>query len=103
MNLAHARVAVVVFHQKDCPACEDYLPRFQKIMPAYAHCMPIYLMDIADPRYNAFSDRHNVEATPTTLILYRRKSPIKIEGAIDDNEIHRVLTKAARDAVCEID
>ena len=113
MSLDHTRSAIVVFAMDGCPACDDYLPRFQALvdgfaqhghpvvyyqlgMPLPAGLIPIIILDGAsdDPSIVSFADQHDIGALPTTLLLRRTARPAKLEGAISDQEIHAALISA---------
>ena len=69
MDLSQARAVVVVFSQEGCPACEEYLPRFQRI--AATKTGPSRIVDVGVPDAEGISDNFGIEATPTTMVLKR--------------------------------
>jgi thiol-disulfide isomerase/thioredoxin len=91
------RVIVVVFAMPDCPACEEYLPRFLARAEAYRKAgVPVFVYDVSseDPKLNAFADRYKIRATPTTLVLPRGAGMLRAEGALPDASIEVLLRKA---------
>lgn len=88
-----SRPAVFVFGQTGCPACEDYIPRFQRLAGGAA--CPIGVYDLAkDPKANEFATRLGVNATPTTVVMNSRGQLLKKVGAIADREIQKLLRLA---------
>lgn len=94
MDLSQARAVVVVFSQEGCPACEEYLPRFQRI--AATKAVPSRIVDVGLPDAEAISDNFGVEATPTTMVLKRPVGAIKAEGALSDADIEQLFGIAAK-------
>jgi hypothetical protein len=96
--MTQQRVIVVVFAMPDCPACEDYVPRFLKRAAPYQQQggVPVFIYNAAseDPNLQAFADRFSISATPTTLVLPRGPGHIKVEGSIDDAMIETLLRRA---------
>jgi thioredoxin-like negative regulator of GroEL len=99
-DLSTARVVVVVFKIAGCEACADYLPKFQRIAQRYARCLPIYVVDANDPRYQTLANRLNVSAVPATFALRRGTGLIRLEGDSSEAEIAWLLNIAAREASC---
>lgn len=112
-SLANAKVALVLFVMEGCPACDDYKPRFARLIESfksYGHQfvyydegveimpgqIPVIVLDAAseDESVVNLADQHKIEALPTTLLLTRYGTPAKLEGAIDDSEIHEALATA---------
>jgi thiol-disulfide isomerase/thioredoxin len=112
-DLRNVKSLVIVFAMKGCGACEDYIPRFTRMVKGFqAYQVPfvfhtggavrpgaipvlVYAADAQDPGVQALADQYKVQALPTTLLLTRSARPVKLEGAIDDEELHRLLTSAA--------
>lgn len=96
-DVSNERVLVIVFGMTDCPACEEYIPRFMaRARPFQTNGVPVFVYDVAspDPRLQAFADRYEISGTPTTLVLPRGKGFIKVEGVLDDHQIDDLLRKA---------
>jgi thiol-disulfide isomerase/thioredoxin len=92
-----AKVVMVVISMADCPACEDYLPRFQRIAANYAQVgIPVLYLDAEDEDsgVQAWMDGHGVEATPTTLLLRRPEAGggvWKLDGSQPDAAIQQAF------------
>lgn len=113
MSLAHVKSLVVVFVMPGCPACEDYKPRFEAQVEQWmAHGQPLYWYKSGavppraipvlvlnatsdDPSVVGFADQYDIKALPTTLLLTQNAKPVKIEGALDDQQIYELLASAA--------
>lgn len=78
-----AKAAIVTFVQPNCGHCHSYLPIFRRMGAAYAHCLPVIILDVTKPEFNAVADHFNVQATPTTIVLVRGRKPIIAEGHPD--------------------
>lgn len=112
-DLAHVKSVVIVFAMKGCGACEDYIPRLTQMVKGFqVYQVPfvfhtgggvrpgtipvlVYAADATDPGVQALADQYKVQALPTTILLTRSARPVKVEGAIDNEELHRLLTSAA--------
>lgn len=114
-GLANVNAVVIVFAMDGCPACEDFMPRLQQQISqfqAYGHPfvyytlgmqippgqIPVIILDGAsqDPSIDEVAKQHAVDALPTTILLRRYNHPAKREGAIDDEQIHGLLTAASQ-------
>jgi hypothetical protein len=112
-NLAGIKSVVIVFAMDGCPACADYQPRFARMvelfqqhgqplvlyqigMPLMPGQIPVVILDGAsdDESVATLADGHNIEAMPTTLLLRTTAKPLKIEGAVDDQQIYAALASA---------
>lgn len=97
---ADAPVMVIVASQPGCPACDDYLPRFERLAAPYAaQGLPILHIDTNDERPEAqvWMDRARVTSTPSTYVvqhLRRGGRAWKVEGAVDDATIAQLLDYA---------
>lgn len=96
VNLANARCVVVVFAQEGCPACEEYVPRFQAVAAQYSAQVPSAIVDASDKRYEQIADTFQINATPTTLVLRKPTGAIKAEGSLPNTEISKLFAVAAR-------
>lgn len=91
-----ARAIVMVVSQDGCGACEDYLPRFEKVAAPYSAAIPIIKLDAADERPEAqqLMDQVKTESTPTTYVLRHNSlggGVWRIEGSQDENTIRQLL------------
>lgn len=112
-DLNGTRSVVIVFAMDGCPACEEYKPRLIKMvelfqahgqplvfyqvgMPLLPRQIPVIILDGAsdDESVVSLADEHKIEALPTTLLLRTTAPTAKIEGAVDDQQIHAALTSA---------
>lgn len=112
-DVSHLNVIILVFAMPDCGHCEEYTPRLLNRVSAfrrkgspfviYKNGMKLDKKDIPVFIYNAASDgkgvqeladRYAVQATPTTLVLVRPEGALRLEGAIDDDQIDYMLTSA---------
>ncbi len=86
---------VLVFAMPECPACEEFVPRFRQIAGQYPQ-VKSYVLDISQPVPWKLADQYGVNATPTMVVARRPRGMVKWEGAVPDREIHRALGIAAR-------
>jgi len=93
--MAQPNAVIVVFAMKECPACSDYMPRFQTIAGQFAGRVPYQILDANAPGVQELADRFSIEATPTTLVLRKPVGAIKAEGSLSDNEILRLFNIAS--------
>ena len=97
IDLTNERVLVALFVQEGCPACEEYLPRFERVADRYRRAgMPIIVYDATstDDELVAFMDRYQIEATPTLLVLRRGPGSRRLDGALTNAETDAVLLDA---------
>jgi thiol-disulfide isomerase/thioredoxin len=99
ISVLEAPVVVLVVHQEGCPACEEYLPRFQRIAERYARCIPHLVVDANV--YPDAADALKVESTPTTLVLrHGRMTSRNLTGAAEDADIEKLFVAASRGMEC---
>ena len=93
--------AVIVFIQEGCPACHEFVPRFQRIAEPYKRCgVALFAPDISNPKDQKAQDAANfykIEATPTMVVVSARGRVKKYEGAVEDEEIVKALSGFACD------
>jgi thiol-disulfide isomerase/thioredoxin len=113
-DISHVRSMIMLFVMASCPACQDYKPRFEKLVKGFkahgvplvdlrpdqqvpAGSIPIVVIDAAstDPSVIALAEQYGVENLPTTMILVKNGYPTKYEGALSDQEIYDLLVAAA--------
>lgn len=84
---------VLIFVQTGCGHCDEFMTRFKPIAdPYYAKGLPIQVGDIANSSTALrLADRYKVEATPTTIGHSRRGEIFRLEGAVSNAEIKRML------------
>lgn len=112
-DLSNVKSCVVVVAMPGCPACHDYLPRFHAQVKRFLDVgqpfvyyenghpinrgqIPVLVLDAtsADGEIQAFADAHGITGMPTTVLLTQRARPVKLEGAIDDDELYNLLVSA---------
>ncbi len=108
-----SRATIVLFVMPGCGACEDYKPRFERLVKSFQahgqplvyykngmqlapHQIPIVVLDAAsaDPSIVGLADSYKVEGMPTTLLLTHNARPAQLLGAVSDEEIHQLLVSA---------
>ncbi len=114
-DLGQTRCLVILFVLPGCEACQEYKPRFEKMVDHFiAYGIPfewytkqgqvitpgkipvcVYNAASTDKPLQDLADQYAVSAMPCTLILTRRGRPIKLDGAVDDADIHAAFTAAA--------
>lgn len=92
---ANANAVIVVFAMRECPACADYMPRFQAVAGQFAGRVPYQILDANAPDVQELANRFDIAATPTTLVLRRPAGAIKAEGSLSDGEILRLFNIAS--------
>lgn len=104
---------VIVFAMAGCGACEDYKPRFEKMVAGFQQHgvplvwykpgmmvlpgqIPVLIIDAAseDPSVVGLADQYQIAALPTTMLFAHNSKPRKLEGTLEDHEIHEVLASA---------
>jgi hypothetical protein len=103
---------VIVFVMPGCGACADYKPRFEKQInhwiqngqPMFWYQagavprgqIPVLVLNAAsqDPTVVSLAEQYEVQAVPSTLLLTQNTRPVKLEGALDDQQIHELLASA---------
>lgn len=102
MKIWDMPVAVIVWTQDGCPACEEYLPKFRNVALQYAKCMPVIVADV-----NAFpraADVFRVSATPYTIITRygQRGFAGFIDGDGSEERIRTLFAAAASGLDCPV-
>ncbi len=91
-----AQAVVVVFKMKGCPACSDYIPRLKRLSAKFPN-VPLFVLDIADPQYQAMADKYQVTNLPCTMVLTRSgRGAFKASGSIASSDIEKVLHHASK-------
>lgn len=102
MKIWEMPVAVLLWTQEGCPACEEYLPKFRTVALEYAKCLPVIIVDV-----NAFpraADVFRVQSTPTTMITRFGKRGFAgfIDGDGSEDRIRTLFGAAASGLDCQI-
>jgi hypothetical protein len=119
--MPHHKVIVAVFTMAGCGACEEYKPRFRRVvqemgLPVFdvgkgrlpdptalsRTCLPVYTIDCDDKQFGNWAEHLNVHATPSTYVLRRPRGVLKLEGSIPDEQVKWLLGKALRGLTCEL-
>lgn len=101
MSITDAPVAVVVFGQLGCPACDVYIPRFRAVATRYGRCVPSWVLDSA--RYTEAADSLGVRETPTTYVLrYGRPASRPLVGDAPEASIEDIFRRAMRGLECTL-
>ncbi len=95
MDLSQFNVVVIVFTMPGCPACSEYVPRFQQVAQQFSGRVPSFVVDSNSQSGGPLADRLMVTATPTTLILRKPTGAIKAEGALPSEEVAQMFQFAA--------
>lgn len=113
-SLDQTKALILVFGLPDCPACEEYVPRLTRQIEGFiAYGQPFVLYDnkqplkpgqipviildagVDDPNVQALADQHQVEGLPTTVLMTQKHGHYKELGALDDQQIYKLLTTAS--------
>lgn len=113
-DLSHCPVVVVVFAMDGCHHCHEFLPRLERLTKAFQAkgwpfviydgqqvqpgAIPVIVLDGAsdDPSIAELAERYNIEGMPTTLVMPRWGTPMRLDGAVDDREIYDGLVFACK-------
>lgn len=89
------RPAVFVFIQQGCPACHDYVPKFDRAA-AERPDVVVGRYDLATggPQVNAFAEKLGVKATPTTVVMTSNGALHKHVGSLPVAQIKALLASA---------
>lgn len=111
-HFKNTKSLILVLAMPGCPACEDYKPRFEKMVAGFKAygvpfhyydntapppgSIPVLIVDATspDPRIQQFCDGNKIQNMPTTMLFQRYGRPSQLEGALDDQQIFDLLTKA---------
>ncbi len=113
-DVSRCPAVIYVFAMGDCPACEEYLPRFLSRLSAYAAAgtpfvvvgehdairpgtVPVLVYDAAaeDPAVQDLADRFAVRATPATVVALRGPGTFKSEGSLGNYQVDQLLELVA--------
>ena len=86
------RTAILVFGMAGCDACAEYIPRFRARSRRFAGHVPIHVLDAN--QHTRMADYYRIRNTPTTLVLRKPQGVMRVEGAVGDAEIERILAVA---------
>jgi thioredoxin-like negative regulator of GroEL len=102
MRIQEMPVAILVWTQEGCPACEDFMPKFLAIAEEYSNCLPIIIADVA--KFPGAADVFRVQSTPSTMITRygRRGFAGFIEGDAPEERIRRLFAAAGNGLDCQV-
>lgn len=113
-DLSNTKVLIVVFAMPGCPACKDYLPKFQEQLTAFQEHghpfvvweegsdplapgqIPVMIYDAtsSDKGIQDFANKYDVTGLPSTIFLPRVGGHHKLEGDQDPDTIYRLFATA---------
>lgn len=85
---------IVAFYMQDCPACHEYIPRFQKVAARHPKVQAQVLEAEAN---SATADRFQIDSVPQTLALRKPQGMIRIQGPIPDDQIEWLFQVAEKE------
>lgn len=101
-SVADLPVVVIAFGMSGCGHCDEYEPRFRSIAQRYAACVPAFFVDCTV--HEAVADALGIRETPTTVIArYGQVAGKKLKGALSNEQIEKVFSRAMRGLTCEIE
>lgn len=100
--IAQAKAVVVTFVQPGCPACHDHLPKFKAVASLYAHCIPVFIIDVSKQNFDGLSNYYQVRQTPTTIVLARGRHPAVAVGALNEQDLLNVFNMAVAGLSCAL-
>lgn len=86
---------IAIFALPGCPACEHYVPRFQRIVGRYRRHVAYKIVDGGTVQGNALAIKFRIRAFPTTIIFYEDGRESRKVGAMADADIISMLDRAA--------
>ena len=102
MKIWDMPVAILVWTQDGCPACDEFMPKFSKIAQEYAGCLPIIIADVS--QFPRAADTCRVQSTPSTIITRygRRGFAGFIDGDASEERIRSLFSAAANGLDCQV-
>lgn len=95
-------VAILVWTQEGCPACDQFMPKFLEIAKEYSGCLPIIVANVE--QFPGAADVFRVQSTPTAMITRygRRGFAGFFEGDASEERIRSLFSSAANGLDCAI-
>lgn len=91
-----ATPAVFVFIQAGCPACHDFMPKFERTRTRHPQVtVGVYDISLPDPQVQHFAEALGVRATPTTIVQTSNGAHKRYVGSLPVAQIDEAL-RAAR-------
>lgn len=102
MKIWEMPVAIIVWTQEGCPACEEFMPKFMDIAQQYKGCLPVIIADVS--MFPRAADLFRVQSTPTTLISRygRRGFAGFIDGDAPEERIRNLFAAAVNGLDCPV-
>ena len=102
MKIWEMPVAIIVFIQDGCPACEEYMPKFLAVAEQYKGCLPVIIADVN--MFPGAADVWRIQSTPTTLIARygNRGFAGFIDGDGSEDRIRSLFSAAANGMDCQV-
>jgi thioredoxin-like negative regulator of GroEL len=102
MKIWEMPVAVVVFTQEGCPACEEYMPKLLTVAEQYKGCLPVIVADVN--KFPGAADVWRIQSTPSTLVVRygRRGFAGFIDGDASQERIETLFAGAANGLDCAV-
>lgn len=105
------KAVIVVVSSKECPACQEYMPRFLQMDQYYNPDTPVFVVDIdgvgkngpeSKFKWDEWFYKFKINVLPTTLVLRRNQMRStgaqggykSFEGGLDNNQIKKVFDLA---------
>jgi thioredoxin-like negative regulator of GroEL len=92
-EVSSSAAAVVVFHDRECPACYSYRP----ILRAWTRKNPfpsVYLVDCE--RFHGIADAYNIRSLPTTIVLRGGQQSNRVSGLLTEKRFANLIEKGRR-------
>lgn len=102
MKLWDMPVAIIVWTQEGCPACDEYMPKFQRIAQQYSQCLPVIIADVE--KFPRAADLLRVQSTPSTMVVRygRRGFAGFIDGDGSEERIRAMFLAAISGLDCPV-
>lgn len=102
MKIWDMPVAFLVWTQDGCPACDEFMPKFNRIAKDYSRCIPIIIANVE--MFPRAADLLRVQSTPTTMITRygRRGFAGFIDGDGSEERIRSLFTAAVNGLDCPV-
>lgn len=102
MKIWEMPVAIIVWTQEGCPACEEFMPKFMKIAQQYQKCLPVIIADVS--MFPGAADEFRVQSTPSTMITRygRRGFAGFIDGDGSEERIRHLFAAAVNGLDCQV-
>lgn len=113
-DIRDANVAIIAFGMTECPACENYMPRLERITqqagaPFFIYQkgleispdkIPVLMLNVAsqDSTIQSLANDLEVESVPASFVfIFKKRKPVDVvraEGSLSDQQIGAMLSIA---------